>query len=113
MSTDYFVGFGKCLGKDEAELRKVWDEALGRYDRAVLNLVVDVLQEAENPEEKLCNSLNEMRTPESAKRAAEAIQNSKVLVAMYCMSFNAYTYMMMECVFTPQLCFLRNASLSC
>ena len=113
LSADYFTGFGKCLGKDEAELGKVWDEALGRYDRAILNLVVDVLQEAENPEEKLCNALNEMRTPESAERAAEAIQNGKVLVAMYCMSFNAYTYMMMEYVFTPQLCSLRNASLSC
>ena len=83
LSTDYFVGFGKCLGKDEAELRKVWDEALGRYDRAILNLVVDVLQEAENPEEKLCNSLNEMRTPESAKRAADAIQNGKLKYCLY------------------------------
>ena len=88
LSADYFVGFGKCLGKDEAELGKVWDEALGRYDSAILNLVVDVLQEAENPEEKLCNALNEMRTPESAKRAVEAIQNG-----MHYMSFSGYTYM--------------------
>ena len=82
LSTDYFVGFGKGLGKDEAELGKVWDEALGRYDRAALNLVVDVLQEAENPEEKLCNALNEMRPPESAKRAVDAIQNGKLSIAM-------------------------------
>ena len=112
LSADYFVGFGKCLGKDEAELGKVWDEALGRYDSAILNLVVDVLQEAENPEEKLYNALNEMRTPESAKRATDAIQNGK----LYYMLFNGYTYMqsmMMECVFAPQPCFLRNASLSC
>ena len=87
LSADYFIGFGKCLGKDEAELGKVWDEALGRYDRAILNLVVDVLQEAENPEEKLCNALNEMRTPESAKHAVEAIQNG-----MHYMSFSSYTY---------------------
>ena len=83
MSTDYFVGFGKCLGKDEAELGKVWNEALGRYDRAVLNLVVDVLQEAQNPEEKLCNALNEMKTPESAKHAAIAIQNGKLQYCLY------------------------------
>ena len=112
LSADYFVGFGKCLGKDEAELGKVWDEALGRYDRAILNLVVDVLQEAENPEEKLYNALNEMRTPESAKRAVDAIQNG-----MYYMPFSGYTYMAcdikMECVFAPQLCCLRIASLSC
>ena len=82
LSTDHFVGFGKYLGKDEAELGKVWDEALGRYDRAVLKLVVDVLQEAQNPEEKLCNALSEMRTPESAKRAAAAIQNGKLSVAL-------------------------------
>jgi len=71
------------LGKDEAELGKVWDEALGRYDRAILNLVVDVLQESQNPEEKLYNALKEMRTPESAKRAVEAIQSGKPSVAIY------------------------------
>ena len=84
MSTDYYVGFGKCLGKDEAKLGKVWDEALGRYNSAVLNLVVDVLQEAQNSEEKLYNALNDMSTPESAKRAVEAIQNGNSnTVSMY------------------------------
>jgi len=78
LSADYFIGFGKCLGKDEAELGKVWDEALGRYDRAVLNLVVGVLQEAQNLAEKLYYALEEMRTPESAKRASEAIQYGKL-----------------------------------
>ena len=78
LSADYFIGFGKCLGKDEVELGKVWDEALGRYDRAVLNLVVGVLQEAQNPAEKLYYALEEMRTPQSAKRASEAIQYGKL-----------------------------------
>ena len=78
LSADYFFGFGECLGKDEAELGKVWDEALGRYDRAVLNLVVGVLQEAQNPAEKLYYALEEMRTPQSAKRASEAIQYGKL-----------------------------------
>ena len=84
LSADYFIGFGKCLGKDEAELGKVWEEALGRYDRAVLNLVVDVLQEAQNPAEKLYNALEEMRTPESAKRASEAIQQGTKLQYTHC-----------------------------
>ena len=44
----------------------------------MLHLVVDVLQEAQNPEEKLCNALSEMRTPESAKHAAEAIKNGRL-----------------------------------
>jgi len=79
LSADYFIGFGKCLSKDEAELGKVWDEALGRYDSAVLNLVVDVLQEAQNPEEKLYNALNEMRTPESAQRAVDTIHKGTYL----------------------------------
>lgn len=75
LSTDYFIRFGKCLGKDEAEIEKVWDETLGRYDRAMLNLAVDVLQETQTPEEKVYNALMEMRTPESANVAAKAIQN--------------------------------------
>ena len=67
-----------CLGKDKAELRKVWNEALGRYDTAILNLVIDMIQESQNPEEKLYNALNEMKTPESASRASEAIHKGKL-----------------------------------
>ena len=50
---------------------------LGRYDTAMLKLVMDVLQESETPEEKLSNALSEMRTPESASRASEAIQKGQ------------------------------------
>ena len=67
-----------CLGKDEAELGKVWNEVLGRYDTAMLNLVTDMLRESENPEEKLSNALSEMRTPESASRASKAIHKGKL-----------------------------------
>ena len=67
-----------CLGKDEAELGKVWNEVLGRYDTAMLNLVTDMLRESENPEEKLSNALSEMRTPESASQASKAIHNGKL-----------------------------------
>ena len=75
---DYFVGFGKCLCKDEAELNKVWNEVLGRYDTAMLNLVIDMLRESQNPEEKLSNALSEMRTPESASQASKAIHKGKL-----------------------------------
>ena len=65
---------------EEAEAGKVWDSAHGRYDIAMKKLVTDVLREAENPEEKLGNALMQMKTPESAKRAAEAIKNGILLI---------------------------------
>ena len=107
LATDHFTGFCKYLSKDEAELGKLWDEALGRYDKAILNLVVGVLQEAENPEEKLYNALNEMRTPESAKRAVDTIQNGKLSVTMYWILFNSYVYMYVECM---KMFFLHHSS---
>ena len=67
-----------CLGKEEAELGKVWNEVLGRYDTAMLNLVIDMLRESQNPEEKLSNALSEMRTPESASQASKAIHKGKL-----------------------------------
>ena len=74
LGVEYFVGFAKCLLMEEAEAVKVWDDAHGRYDIAMKKLVADVLREAENPEDKLFNALMQMRTPESTKRAAVAIQ---------------------------------------
>ena len=74
-----------CLGKDKAELRKVWNEVLGRYDTAILNLVIDMLQESQNPEEKLYNALSEMKTPESASRASKAIH--KGILEKNCLMF--------------------------
>ena len=67
-----------CLGKEEAELGKVWNAVLGRYDTAMLNLVIDMLRESQNPEEKLSNALSEMRTPESAAQASKAIHKGKL-----------------------------------
>ena len=78
LATEYFVGFAKCLLLEEAETGKMWENALGRYDRAMKNLVADILREIENPEEKLINALMKMRTPESTKRAAEAIQKGYI-----------------------------------
>ena len=74
MRADHFSQFGEGLGKEEGELGKVWEEVLGRYDIAVQHLVVDVLEETKSPVEKLAHALREMRTPESAQRAAEAVQ---------------------------------------
>ena len=76
-TSDYFVRFGKGLGKEEAALGRVWIEVFGRYDAAVLRLVVDVLGESETPERKLSSALSEMRTIESASRASEAIQKGE------------------------------------
>ena len=71
-----------CLVKDEAELGNVWNEVLGRYDTAMLNLVTDMLRESKNPEEKLSNALSEMRTPESASRALKAIHKGKLEIEL-------------------------------
>ena len=68
-----------CLGKDKAELGKVWNKVLGRYDTAILNLVIDMIQESQNPEEKLFNALREMNSTESASRTSKAIHKGKLL----------------------------------
>lgn len=75
--TDCFFDFGKCLDKAEPELTKIWDEVLGRYDKAILALVVDVLGEAEDPVEEMSNALKDMKSPQSAIRAAESIQRGQ------------------------------------
>ena len=74
---DYFIQFGKGLGRESQELEKVWDGVLGRYDRGVQRLVVDALLESQNPVEKLVYAVRQMKTPESAQRAAQAVQNGK------------------------------------
>lgn len=79
LSSDYFVDFSICLCMEESEARKVWEEALGRYDRAMLKLVVDLIHEAEKPERKLESALMKMRTPESLLQAKDAIENGNTL----------------------------------
>ena len=56
----------------------MWDGVLGRYYRAVQNLVVDALLESRNPVEKLIYAVRQMKTPESVKRAAQTVQNGKI-----------------------------------
>ena len=56
------------------ELEKLWDKVLGRYHRAVQSLVAGILQESQYAVEKLVHAISHMRTPESAKTAALAVQ---------------------------------------
>ena len=83
--SDHFIQFGKSLGVESGELEKVWRErALGRYLRAIQSLVMNTLKESQNPVEKLRHALSQMKTPESARRALQAVQKG-------CTSFNSKT----------------------
>ena len=73
-----FEAFGKCLGKQVAYVRKVWSNDYGKFDKAVLHLVVDVLREAkaagEGIEERLSSALMKMEETNSACYVARAIE---------------------------------------
>ena len=60
------------------ELEKLWDRVLGRYTRAVQNLIVSTLQESQSAVEKLSTAISQMRTPESSITAALTIK--KVMI---------------------------------
>ena len=85
---EYLIQFGEGLGREVGELDKMWENVLGRYDRAVVSLVTDTLQESQNPVEKLVNAVTQMKTPEGAKVAAEAVQKGMTL------SFFARSYLL-------------------
>ena len=55
-------------------LQKILKKAMGRCDRAMKHLVIDVLHEADNPVETLVQALEKMTITDSSQRAAEAIQ---------------------------------------
>ena len=67
------------MSREAGELEKVWDGVLGRYDRAVRGLVADALCESQDPVEKLLYAVRQMKTPESGKRALEAVQKGSSL----------------------------------
>ena len=73
LCTGQFFEFGECLGKEEVILQEIWQEAMGRYDRAMRYLMVDVLHETENPVENLVQSLEKMTT-EGSQQTAQTIQ---------------------------------------
>ena len=72
------AAFGKCLGKDATYVEKVWSNVYGKFDKAVLHLVVDVLRETKNAgegiEEKLSSALMRMEDTDSALYAAKAVE---------------------------------------
>ena len=59
-------------------MEKIWNNVNGRFDKAVLHLVVDVLREMKNAgestEEKLSSALMRMEDTDSAVYAAKAIE---------------------------------------
>ena len=72
------AAFGKCLGKDATYVEKVWNNVYGKFDKAVLHLVVDVLHETKNAgegiEERLSSALMRMEDTDSALYAAKAVE---------------------------------------
>ena len=78
--SDHFIQFGEGLGMESGELQKVWqDRAVGRYLRAVENLVMNTLQESQDPVEKLVHAVSQMKTPESTRTVVLAVQKGCIL----------------------------------
>ena len=86
---DYFVHFGESIGKEIAELERVWESVLGRYLLAMRCLVCDVLYESQNPVEKVKFALQDMRTLESAQHAAKAVTEG---LSNFCLSSKHLPY---------------------
>ena len=86
---DYFVHFGGSIGKESAELERVWESVLGRYLLAMRFLVRDVLHESQNPVEKVKFALQDMRTLESAQHAAKAVTEG---LSKFCLSSKHLPY---------------------
>ena len=79
---------------ESGELQKVWqDRALGRYQRAVECLVMNTLQESQDPVEKLTHAVSQMKTPESARTAVLTVQKG-------CTSFNIKLRILISCFFS-------------
>ena len=72
------AAFGKCLGKDVTYVEKVWNNVYGKFDKAILHLVVNVLCETKNAgegiEERLSSALMRMEDTDSALYAAKAVE---------------------------------------
>ena len=90
---DYFVHFGESIGKERAELERVWESVLGRYSLAMRCLVLDALHESQNPVEKVKFALQDMRTLESAQHAAKAVKEG---LLTFSQSFKDLSYLYIE-----------------
>ena len=84
--TDHFIQFGECIGKEGVVLQEIWQKAMGRYDRAVKYLMVDILHETEHPVEDVVQALEKITT-ESSQQAVQAIQKGdlyNIYMYLYC-----------------------------
>lgn len=84
---DYFVNFGESIGKETAELDRVWESVLGRYSLAMRCLVLDALHESEKPVEKVKYALQDMRTLESAQHAAKVVIEGLLYFILSCKDY--------------------------
>ena len=72
-----------CLGREEVVLQEILQKAMGRYDRAMKKLVLDILNEKENPVDNLVQALEKVETPECSQRAAVAIEKGVLTFGTY------------------------------
>ena len=77
-STDFWV-FGHCLGLRESEIEGIWNEVYGKFDKAMLALVVRVLQHERKAEEVLASALTQIEDKESAQVAVKGIERGEVV----------------------------------
>ena len=76
-STDFCV-FGHCLGLRESEIEGIWNEVYGKFDKAMLALVLRVLQSERKAEEVLASALTKIEDRKSAAVAAKGIERGEV-----------------------------------
>ena len=79
---DFWV-FGNCLGLRESEIERIWNEVYGKFDKAMLILVVRVLQSEKKVQEVLATALTKIENQERAQVAAKGIKRGKIIVAIY------------------------------
>ena len=94
------TAFGKCLGKDVTYVEKVWNNVYGKFDKAILHLVVDVLRETKNAgegiEERLSSALMRMEDTDSALYAAKAVEKGLFYYSQNISSEN-FVYLTFAC----------------
>ena len=77
-STDFCV-FGHCLGLRESEIEGIWNEVYGKFDKAMIALVVRVLTNERKAEEVLASALTKIEDRKSALVAAKGIERGEVV----------------------------------
>ena len=70
--------FGNCLGLRESEIERIWNEVYGKFDKAMLILVVRVLQGERKAQQILAAALRNIEDKESALVAAKGIERGEV-----------------------------------